>query len=149
VVSLLFSKVLVAYDGSNLSKKALDKAIAIVKEKYDYLVAPHLIVMHVIQTPSYSYAASAAPYYFNNVSQMENDPKVLDEVKFMIPSTLNVTYVTSRGYPAHSILEYAQENHCDLIVIGSRGLGPIREFFLGSVSHNVVQNSKVPVLIVK
>jgi nucleotide-binding universal stress UspA family protein len=33
--------------------------------------------------------------------------------------------------------------------MGSRGLGAIREFFLGSVSHNVVQNSKVPVLVVK
>jgi nucleotide-binding universal stress UspA family protein len=149
VITLLFSKVLVAYDGSNLSKKALDKAIAIVKEKYDQLVAPQLIVMHVIQTPSYSYAASAAPYYFNNVSHMETDTKVLDEVKFKIPATLNVTYVTSRGHPAHSILEYVQENNCDLIVMGSRGLGPIREFFLGSVSHNVVQNSKIPVLVVK
>jgi nucleotide-binding universal stress UspA family protein len=149
VVTLIFSKVLVAYDGSNLSKKALDKAIAIVKEKYDYLVAPQLIVMHVIQAPSYSYAASAAPYYFSNVSHMETDTKVLDEVKFKIPSTLNVIYVTSRGQPAHSILEYAHENNCDLIVMGSRGLGAIREFFLGSVSHNVVQNSKVPVLVVK
>ncbi|SEB43122.1 Nucleotide-binding universal stress protein, UspA family [Paenibacillus sp. GP183] len=146
---MIFSKVLVAYDGSNLSKKALDKAIAIVKEKYDYLVAPQLIVMHVIQAPSYSYAASAAPYYFSNVSHMETDTKVLDEVKFKIPSTLNVIYVTSRGQPAHSILEYAHENNCDLIVMGSRGLGAIREFFLGSVSHNVVQNSKVPVLVVK
>jgi nucleotide-binding universal stress UspA family protein len=149
VITTLFSKVLVAYDGSNLSKKALDKAIAMVKDKYDYLVAPQLIVMHVIQTPSYSYAASAAPYYFNNVGNMDTDTKVLDQVKFMIPSTLNAIYVTSRGHAAHSILEYVEENNCDLIVMGSRGLGPIREFFLGSVSHNVVQNSKVPVLIIK
>jgi nucleotide-binding universal stress UspA family protein len=148
VINLLFSKVLIAYDGSNLSKKALDKAIAIMKE-YDHLAAPQLIVMHVIQVPSYSYAASAAPYYFNNVRDIETDNKVLDEAKHSIPSTLDVTYVMSRGQPAQSILEYAHENNCDLIVMGSRGLGAIREFFLGSVSHNVVQNSKVPVLIVK
>lgn len=146
---MLFSKVLVAYDGSNLSKKALEKAINIVQESYDQFVSPKLIVMHVVHSPSHSYAASAAPYYFNNITLAENDTTILDEVKSLIPSTLHVNYVTNRGQPAHAILEYAHENNCDLIVMGSRGLGAIREFFLGSVSHNVVQNAKIPVLIIK
>jgi nucleotide-binding universal stress UspA family protein len=146
---MLFSKVLVAYDGSNLSKKALEKAISLVQESHDPLVTPKLIVMHVLQVPVYSYAASAAPYYFNNASIMEKDNAILDQVKRLVPSTLQVNYVTNRGQPAHAILEYAEEEGCDLIVMGSRGLGAIREFFLGSVSHNVVQNSKIPVLIVK
>ncbi|MDF2937997.1 MAG: UspA domain protein, partial [Paenibacillaceae bacterium] len=34
-------------------------------------------------------------------------------------------------------------------IIGSRGLGGIREFVLGSVSHNVVQHAVVPVLVIK
>lgn len=47
------------------------------------------------------------------------------------------------------ILKYAKENAIDIIVIGSRGLGGIREFVLGSVSHNVVQSARIPVLVVK
>ncbi|WP_256711219.1 universal stress protein [Paenibacillus sp. FSL H7-0331] len=39
--------------------------------------------------------------------------------------------------------------NADLIVIGSRGLNAISEFILGSVSHNVVQHAKIPVLVVK
>ena len=54
-----------------------------------------------------------------------------------------------QGAPAEVILEYAKQNGVDLIVIGSRGLGGIREFVLGSVSHNVVQHAKIPVLVVK
>jgi nucleotide-binding universal stress UspA family protein len=50
--------------------------------------------------------------------------------------------------PAYVILNHAREHGCDLIIMGSRGLTGIKEF-LGSVSHTVVQNSQVPVLIVK
>ncbi|MGG6460906.1 MAG: universal stress protein [Candidatus Eiseniibacteriota bacterium] len=37
----------------------------------------------------------------------------------------------------------------DLIVIGSRGLGSVKEFLLGSVSHAVTRHASIPVLIVK
>jgi nucleotide-binding universal stress UspA family protein len=146
---MLFSKVLVAYDGSNLSRKALEKAINIVQESYDPLKSPKLIIIHVVVAHLYAYAVATAPYYGNQVQATVDEPTFLDEVKHLIPSTLHVTYVTSGGQPAQTILEYAAENNCDLIVMGSRGLGAIREFFLGSVSHNVVQNSKVPVLVIK
>ena len=52
------------------------------------------------------------------------------------------------GFASRTILDHAEEHQCDLIVMGSRGLSGIREF-LGSVSHFVVQQSPVPVLIVK
>jgi nucleotide-binding universal stress UspA family protein len=54
-----------------------------------------------------------------------------------------------QGSPAEVILSYAKEHGADVIVIGSRGLGGIREFVLGSVSHNVVQSARIPVLVVK
>jgi nucleotide-binding universal stress UspA family protein len=54
-----------------------------------------------------------------------------------------------QGSPAEVILKYAKEHAIDVIVIGSRGLGGIREFVLGSVSHNVVQSARIPVLVVK
>ncbi len=56
-----------------------------------------------------------------------------------------------RGDPGYNIIKLAhdkKENY-DLIVIGSRGRGTIKELFLGSVSNYVVHASKIPVLIVK
>ena len=49
---------------------------------------------------------------------------------------------------AMGINDYAEENSCDLIVMGSRGLGPVRGA-LGSVSYAVLHSSKAPVLIGK
>ena len=63
----------------------------------------------------------------------------------------NVYYKTEvlHGRPAPVIIELANEGNFDLVVIGSRGLNPISEMVLGSVSHKVVNGVKCPVLVVK
>jgi len=53
------------------------------------------------------------------------------------------------GRAADKIIETAKTQNVDLIVIGSRGLGGIKEIFLGSVSDRVADEAKCPVLIVK
>lgn len=53
------------------------------------------------------------------------------------------------GRPAPVIIELANDGNFDLVVIGSRGLNPISEMVLGSVSHKVVNHVRCPVLVVK
>ena len=53
------------------------------------------------------------------------------------------------GRPAPVIIELANGGNFDLVVIGSRGLNPISEMVLGSVSHKVVNHVRCPVLVVK
>ncbi|HEX7008111.1 MAG TPA: universal stress protein [Alphaproteobacteria bacterium] len=60
-----------------------------------------------------------------------------------------VTAVIVDGDPAEAILKRARREKADLVVVGSRGLGTIRELVLGSVSHKVTQLAKMPCLIVK
>ena len=57
------------------------------------------------------------------------------------------TFVKS-GQPARSIVAFAGEHDVDLIVVGSRGLGAIENYLLGSVSHKVTGLAKCPVLVV-
>ena len=54
-----------------------------------------------------------------------------------------------QGPAAEAILEVAKTRHCDLIVMGSRGLGQFAGLLLGSQSQKVVQHAECPVLIVK
>ncbi|HKU33473.1 MAG TPA: universal stress protein, partial [Candidatus Nitrosotalea sp.] len=53
------------------------------------------------------------------------------------------------GNDSWEITEFAASKKFDLIVIGSRGLGALKEAFLGSVANTVVHKSKIPVLVVK
>ena len=53
------------------------------------------------------------------------------------------------GRPADVIVQTAIDDHVDLIVLGSRGLGGIKQLFLGSVSDRVADEARCPVLIVK
>ena len=57
--------------------------------------------------------------------------------------------VVEYGEEGRTIVSFAQKNNFNLIVIGSRGMGKVKELFLVSTSNYVVHSSKIPVLIVK
>ncbi|MBW6509160.1 MAG: universal stress protein [Desulfuromonadales bacterium] len=50
--------------------------------------------------------------------------------------------------PHEEICRLIKEHGGQMVVMGTQGRGFVREFFLGSVSHNVVRHSPVPVLLI-
>lgn len=54
-----------------------------------------------------------------------------------------------KGNPAEKILDFAEEQKVDMIVMGSTGKSGVERFMLGSVSEKVIRHSKVPVLVVR
>ncbi|MFP4979074.1 universal stress protein [Paenibacillus sp. CN-4] len=144
---MLFSKILLAYDGSKASNKALDKAVELAK------AAPGSVlhVVHAFEFPRFFIGEALAPLPASvNKDYYDLAVQTTEEVKQRLEGEgLHVQVELLQGSPAEVILNYAKEHGMDAIVIGSRGLGGIREFVLGSVSHNVVQNARIPVLVVK
>lgn len=144
---MLFSKIVVAYDGSEASTRALDKAIEFVR------LSPQstLDVIHVFDYPRFYIARGYVPVSASIGEQMlELAEQTAAEARERLAQAGiqgNVTLL--QGPPAELILEFAGKHGHDAIIIGSRGLGGIREFVLGSVSHNVVQHAKIPVMVVK
>lgn len=74
--------------------------------------------------------------------------KALKEAETLHPG-LEITAKLSGGKPERTIVYEAEEGGFDLVVIGSRGLGGLARLVLGSVSQSVVNESRVPVLVVK
>lgn len=144
---MLFHKILTAYDGSKASKKALEKALELTK----LTPGAKLDVIHVYDFPRFYVAEGFLPISpevhqeFYDMAQ-----KTVDDAAARLQAA-GVSGHTElvQGSPSQAILEYANQNEHDVIIIGSRGLGGIREFVLGSVSHNVVQHARIPVLVVK
>lgn len=144
---MLFSKVLVPYDGSPQSKKALETA----KQLIQLNPSAKLEVLHVYDfTRMYMADSMITAPSSANMEHYQIAEQTTEEARKLVASVSNETHVELRqGPPAKTILKYAKEVGSDFIVIGCRGLGAIGEMVLGSVSHNVVQNAAVPVLVVK
>lgn len=139
----MFSHILVAYDGSDQSKKALT-----------YI--PHLAgndteieVLHVYQNPVVIIGEAVISTPMLQKNYYEHEQAVEDELRELITDIPRCRSTILTGRPAQTIIEYSLKNGVDLIVIGSRGHTAIDELFLGSTSHHVVQHSQIPVLIVK
>jgi len=64
-------------------------------------------------------------------------------------ANIEVESIILEGNPANEILNFAEKNELDLIVMGTHGKTGIQRFFVGSVSENVVRHSKIPVIVVK
>lgn len=77
------------------------------------------------------------------------DPVRLKTVQAMGLPEERVVFEVQVGEPAEEIVEMARLEAFELIVIGSRGLSPLKELLLGSVSNRVVHTAHCPVLVVR
>jgi len=140
-----YSKILVAYDGSELAEKALKTALKLagVDKKIE------LHILHVLKPlPLLDFLEAGEESV--KVLRRERAELMMNEIKESLDGMGNpVVTKISEGHPEKEIVKYAEQHTCDMIVMGSRGLGGIKEFFLGSVSHYVVQHAAVPTFIIK
>lgn len=144
---MLFHSILAAYDGSKAGTKALEKAIGLAQAS----PGAKLEIVHAFDFPRLYIADGFAPIpaSLNQELYTVAEQTAAEARKILAASGVEGTVELTQGQPAEVILEHAKKHGNDVIVIGSRGLGGIREFVLGSVSHNVVQHAEIPVLIIK
>ena len=137
-------RILVAFDDSELAMKSLDKAIELAKT--DPTIEVELL--HSVLWPNNFNMSSKNTHNIED-SFIADGRKVISKAEAKLAELPNITrsYVLV-GTPTRAILDHARAHDCDLIIMGSRGLSGIKEF-LGSVSHYVIQNSTIPVLLVK
>lgn len=143
----MFGKILLAYDGSETARHALEQAM----EMKILLPDSILEIVHVAQFNN----IVVGDAFITSSAEMQEElhdaaEAVLDEARQRISYMgLATTTLLEGGAPAQMILEYADTQLFDLIIVGSRGLGTFKELLLGSVSYEIVQHAKIPVLVVK
>ncbi|MFC4601038.1 universal stress protein [Cohnella hongkongensis] len=143
---MLFHHILVPYDGSDPSARALDKAADFVRSDPE----TRLTVAHVINLEPVLIAdmTFVQPESYQEQVQKRGEA-IIDSVHRRISESAEAKIVILAGSPAPALLDYAEEAGCDLIVMGSRGLSSLRELMVGSVSHNVILHSRIPVMVLK
>jgi len=144
----LFSRILVALDGSDYSLKALNFAVDLARKYQSQLVLVHVVMrqIYAINPPEAGILAGTAI-----VRELEAEGKAIlaKGEETVSAQGLPVEIRLRQGVPAEELLRAAGEEKADLMVLGSRGLSQVKAFLLGSVSDKVSHHAKCPVLIVR
>jgi nucleotide-binding universal stress UspA family protein len=145
----MLKKVLVLVDGTENSLRALAYAREACK-----LADGELIVMTAVKA-DLATTAETAPLDKELRSQANSDAvkwgnKMRGAAKGILDdSGLSVQNILECGPPAMTALKTVEKLQCDTIVLGSRGLGTIKGILNDSVSKKLVQEAKVPVIVIK
>ena len=139
-----YHKILVAFDGSPNSVEACELAAIIAKGFESRVVVAHVL------PPITTLTAPLREEYETRL-QNKADLETMKMVSMMQKKEINSKskILRARGSAADSLIGLASDEKIDLIVAGTRGLGAFRRMILGSVSTNLLNNSKCPVLVVR
>ncbi|MEF8879049.1 MAG: universal stress protein [Candidatus Thermoplasmatota archaeon] len=144
-------KMLVAYDGSEASKKAIelckkcsdkdDEVILLTvvpaelsESSFTKMLLPTIDLSSVVESGSFKDKA------------VESLSNVVEDIK---DNFSNVDIAVESGDPADEILLSAKKNQVDIVVIGYKGYGKEGRFLLGSVTDKVVRHASMSVMVVR
>ncbi len=155
---MLFNKVVLATDGSKRAEFAAGFAIQVVQSS-----GGELFIISVADSGSPRSALDLDPDFEEEVIDGNFTPdaekmlklRTAPEEKFVKNIELValgkgvITQTAVRlGSPAEEILKFAEDNSCDLIVVGSRGRRPLTTALAGSVATSLVHAGEIPVLVI-
>jgi nucleotide-binding universal stress UspA family protein len=141
----MFHHILIGYDGSANSKKALEYGIDFAMHAGSELT----IVTVFPKVPAYL----GSPHYEEAIARLRAEAQRMAEMGAeqaqAVVGNEKVRVEVLEGAPAESILNLCDARHCDCIVVAARGQEGFAGLRLGSVSDRLAHHAKVPVLIVK
>ncbi|HET7375559.1 MAG TPA: universal stress protein [Anaerolineae bacterium] len=136
-----FSKILVPLDGSALSERAIEPALAIGRRSYSEII--------LARAPIVDLALAAAPDRHSDQLHTESY-NYLSEIQLSYASPyVKFHSQTIEGEPANAIIQTAVEERVDLIVMSTHGYSGITRLMLGSVTEKVLRSAPCPVLAIR
>lgn len=142
---VMYDRILVPTDGSEETERAVEHAAE--------LAAIHgasLHAVYVVNTASFTSLPMETSWEGINDVLRDEGEGALERVREIASERgVSVEPVLIEGSPSREIARYAEDENCDLIVMGTHGRGGINRLLLGSVAERVVRSSSVPVLTVR
>jgi len=137
--------VLVAFDGSPLSERALSYAI----ENFSDAALTTIYVIDPVDSVIDVEAGGlpVAEDWYDNAQERATNIHTMAE-DLAADHDIDLKTVTETGRPARAILEYADDHGIDQIVMGSHGRAGIDRALLGSVAETVTRRARIPVTII-
>lgn len=139
----MYDRILVPTDGSGGMGAVIDHAVGLA-EKHDAV----LHGLYIINTASLTDLPMESSWEGLSRALEQEGRVALDDLEERASAVTSETSLTD-GSPAKEIVRYAEDEECDLIVMGTHGRSGVDRLLLGSVAERVVRSSAVPVLTVR
>jgi nucleotide-binding universal stress UspA family protein len=145
----MFSTIVVAVDGSDGSRGALETAVRLATTCGAELLILTVYRHHSMTESSVAMVRPTDPENLDDVMR-QHGREVAEEAKRRAAEmgATKVRAFVKMGPPARTIVKFGEEHGADLLVVGSRGHGDVEGFLLGSVSHKVTSLARCPVMVV-
>jgi nucleotide-binding universal stress UspA family protein len=147
----MYKRILVATDGSTLSKKAVSSAIALAQ-----LSGAELVALKVVPRYPQSYFEGGLALPLSDINKIEKQwtaqgQAVVDAVSKAAKSkgVASKGVVVKSDLISEAIIATAKKNKCDLVVMASHGRKGIKRLLLGSETQQVLTHSHIPVLVLR
>jgi nucleotide-binding universal stress UspA family protein len=137
----MLKKMVLAIDASDFSKRAV-KVASELAGKLD----AEVVVLHVEEK---TMGHGGAYTMETNADAHDLVEKVTKELKDAGLSARGVIHPALHGHTAHAIVELADAEAADLVVLGTRGLSDLAGIMVGSVTHKLLQITHTPVLVAR
>jgi nucleotide-binding universal stress UspA family protein len=149
-----FSKIMVGIDGSEESMIAAEYAVAIAKKHDAELIAINVLTSDIeyaysspgIESPPHPsvkeiilLAEYEAKKWFDKIKEKADESGIRFKTEF----------IAARRSVVSTILDYAEEQNINLILVGTRGRSGIKKMLLGSIASGLVTYASCPVMVVK
>ncbi|AKB17436.1 MULTISPECIES: universal stress protein [unclassified Methanosarcina] len=145
MTSEFYRNIVIATDGSANNQKAISYGIEIAK-----ISGATVHALYVVDTSSFSSIPMDTGWEAMYEILKKEGEKAVSEVKKQGDAAgVDVKEVLEEGHPSNEILEFAENNNVDLIVMGTLGKTGLDRFLMGSVAEKVVRGSTVPVMVVR
>ena len=140
-----YRNIVIATDGSENTRRAISYGIEIAK-----LSGAAVHALYVVNSsPIISENWTIGRKNIYNIIRSEGEKAVSEIKKIGEASGVEVREVILDGYPSNEIMDFAENNNIDLIVMGTLGKTGLDRLLIGSVAEKVVRASKVPVMVVR
>ncbi|AGB50362.1 universal stress protein UspA-like protein [Methanomethylovorans hollandica DSM 15978] len=140
-----FKKIFIATDGSEQNRRAIEYSIELAK-----IAGGKIFVGYVVDTAAFaSIPMDAGWEMMYELLETEANNAVKNVEQLAKQAGVDAETIVLEGHPSNEIIDFAQKNGIDVIVMGTLGKSGLDRFLLGSVAEKVTRNSPVPVLVVK
>ena len=138
----LYMNILVPLDGSEYSQKALLQACDLAKNYQG-----NVILVYVVDKPRSLNLLDRKEYL--GILRKFGEKVLVKARETAKDEGIDATTIMKEGNITNEIVKLAKNKKCNLIIVGSKGLGATARFFLGSVSNKLANSSPCSILIVK